>query len=134
MVSVVMIAAQASVLPSGFSFPARRGIPFAMGAMGSGWPMTPVEATTTSCGEMERASATRLLMVSAISIPSALQVFALPLLQMTAWAFPSARCALVTVSGAPFTRFVVYTAAALAGTLLVIRARSFFSGFFRMPQ
>ena len=102
-----MMALQASPLPSGDRFATRGGMPEAMGAMGSGCPMTPVEATTTSFAAMESASARRPLMVSAISMPSALQVLALPLLQMTAWALPSAMWLFVTVRGAPLTRFVV---------------------------
>ena len=38
------------------------------------------------------------------------------------------------VKGAPLTRFVVYTAAALAGTSETISARSFLEWFLRMPQ
>ena len=49
-----------------------------------GCPITPVEATTTSSGAMPRAWAVRALICSAISIPLALQVLALPLLQITA--------------------------------------------------
>ena len=48
-----------------------------------------------------------LLICSAISMPLALQVLALPLLQMMACALPSARCCFVTTSGAPLTRLVV---------------------------
>ena len=57
-----------------------------------------------------------------------------PLLHITARALPSARCALVTVSGAPLTRFVVYTAAALHMVSLTIIARSFFVLPALMPQ
>ena len=87
-----------------------------------------------SSGEMPRALAARALISSAISMPFALQVLALPLLQITAWATPLARCFFVTVRGAPLTRLVVYTAAALPGTLLKIRDKSFLVWFFRMPQ
>lgn len=87
--------------------PIAAGIPAAMGAMSSGWPITPVEATTTSDGLMCRACPRRLLICSAISMPLALQVLALPLLQMMACALPSARCCFVTTSGAPLTRLVV---------------------------
>ena len=73
-------------------------------------------------------------MPSAISMPSALQVLALPELQITARALPSAICALVTVRGAPLTRFVVYTAAAEASASLNISDRSFFEVFLRIPQ
>ena len=66
------------------------GCPPAMGSMGSTWPMTPVEATTTSWGSMPRAWAAKSHMAWAFSTPSALQVLALPELQMTALAAPSA--------------------------------------------
>ena len=59
-----------------------------MGVMSRGWPMTPVEATTTSLAEMPRVSAKISLMRSAISTPFALQVLALPLLHITALALP----------------------------------------------
>ena len=87
-----------------------------------------------SSGEMPKAFAARALIFSAISMPFALQVLALPLLQITAWAMPLERCFFVTVRGAPLTRLVVYTAAALHGTLLKIKDKSFFPWFFRMPQ
>ena len=58
----------------------------------------------------------------------------MPLLIIIACALPSDRCSLVTISGAPFTRFVVYTAAAFAFVLLYISERSFLSLFFLIPQ
>jgi hypothetical protein len=67
-------------------------------------------------------------------MPSALHVLALPLLQSTGCAMPSDMCCFVTVRGAPLTRFVVYTAAAEAGTSLYISARSRFVLFLRIPQ
>ena len=82
-------------------------MPAAIGAMSSGWPITPVEATTTSSAGMPRAFAVRSHIASATSTPSALQVFALPLLQITACARPFCRCAFVTAIGAPLTRFAV---------------------------
>ena len=106
-VSVVMMASAAAALPSGFRPSASVGSPAAMGSSFSLWPITPVEATTTSLAEMDSCCATSSLMASAISMPSALQVLALPLLQITAWALPSAMCAFVTSRGAPLTRFVV---------------------------
>ena len=69
--------------------------------------MTPVDATITSVFATPVCVSTRADILSAISMPSALQVLALPLLQITACAFPSAIWALVTVRGAPFTRLVV---------------------------
>ena len=53
------------------------------------------------------ASAAISHMRQAFASPSALQVFALPLLQITACARPSARFFCVTRIGAPLTRFCV---------------------------
>ena len=133
-VSVVMMASAASALPSMERPATSAGMPAAMGASSSGSPITPVDATMTSRAAMPSASPTSAAVSSAIAAPFQLQVLALPLLQMTACALPSARCALVTVSGAPLTRFVVYTAAARAGTLLAMSARSRRRRFGRMPQ
>ena len=83
------------------------GNPAAMGSMERGWPMTPVEATTTSSAKMPSASAVSAQVFCAISTPLALQVLALPLLQMMALALPSATCLRVTVMGAPNTLFCV---------------------------
>ena len=59
-------------------------MPAAMGEMSSLWPMTPVEATTTSAAGIPSASAARTHIFCATSSPSALQVLALPLLQRMA--------------------------------------------------
>ena len=133
-VSVVMMASAAAAPPSAASPAASAGMPASIGAMSSGWPITPVEATITFSGAMPSAAPVSALICSAISMPLALQVFALPLLQTMACAVPSAMCRFVTVSGAPLTRFVVYTAAACAGTALAISARSRLLWFLRMPQ
>ena len=106
-VSVVMMALAASSSPVSDNRLTSLSMPLAMGVMFSFWPMTPVEAITMSSLLMPSFSAARLLIFSAISMPSLLQVLALPLLQSTAWAMPSAIWFLVTVKGAPFTRFVV---------------------------
>ena len=106
-VSVVMMARAALSLPSRLNPAVSGSIPAAMGAMSSGWPMTPVEATTTSAAGTPVACSTSAHIASAISMPLALQVLALPELQITACAFPSARWFLVTVRGAPLTRLVV---------------------------
>ena len=105
-VSVVMMpsAAWSEWSPSAA---ASCGRPARMGARSSGWPITPVDATMTSCGAMCSADAVSALISSATAAPSALQVLALPLLQITACALPSARCAFVTVRGAPLTRLDV---------------------------
>ena len=87
-VSVVIMAVAAPREPSGLRDFASAGTPWAMGSMGSTWPMTPVEATTTSWGEIPKAWAAKSHMAWAFSTPSALQVLALPELQITAWAKP----------------------------------------------
>ena len=118
MVSVVIMAVAAAWEPSALRAFTSSGTPAAIGSMGSTWPITPVEATTTSWGAMPRAWAVRSHMAWAFSSPSALQVLALPELQMTALAVPSAMFFWVTRMGAPFTRFWVYTAAAAQGASL----------------
>lgn len=85
-VSVVMIASAAARL---FSAPlpnpeTSASIPCEMGSRESFCPMTPVEATTTSSAEIPQCFSTSAHIFSAISTPSALQVFALPLLTITA--------------------------------------------------
>ena len=64
----------------------RSAMPPAMGSMLSFSPITPVEATITSFASIPVCSCTRAHIFSAISIPSALQVLALPLLQIMALA------------------------------------------------
>ena len=105
-VSVVIIAAAASWLlfPSALT---KSSILDAMGFISNGWPITPVEATTTSSLLMPVYFSVRAHISCAISIPLALQVFAFPLLHIIAIAFPSFILSLVTAIGAPFTRFWV---------------------------
>ena len=59
-------------------------MPSEIGCSESGWPITPVEATATSSSRMPVYSRTSAHMPSAISMPFALQVFALPLFTITA--------------------------------------------------
>ena len=106
-VSVVMIASAAasppvSERPADSASPAAR-----IGSMGSGSPITPVEATITSFSATPVIRAARPHILRAFCSPSALQVFALPLLTTTACAVPSAKCSLVTAIGAPLTLFCV---------------------------
>lgn len=107
MVSVVMMAFAAMLEPFSFSSAANAGAAFSIGAIGKICPITPVDATMTSCGSMPSASPAISHMRHAFFSPSALQVLALPLLQMTACARPSAIFLRVTRIGAPFTRFCV---------------------------
>ena len=101
-VSVVMIASAASPLPPVESDAASAGMASLIGPSGSGWPITPVEATTTSFAAIFSACAALLHIAAAISRPSALHVFALPELHKIARARPFCRCSRVTMSGAPF--------------------------------
>ena len=107
LVSVVMIASAASALPVSEREAASAGMAEVMGASGSGWPITPVDATITSSDEIRSAAAALPHMAFAMSTPSALQVLALPELQRNAFAWPSFRCACVTRMGAPLTLFCV---------------------------
>ena len=118
MVSVVMMAVAAPVEPFGLRTFTSPGMPASIGSRGRVWPMTPVEATTTSWGSIPRAWAVSWHMAWAFSTPSALQVLALPELQITALAKPFSMFFLVTRIGAPLTRFCVYTAAAAQGVRL----------------
>ena len=61
----------------------------------------------TSVGAIPSALAVISHMPRAFSTPSALQVFAMPLLHTTARALPSAKFCFVTVTGAPHTKFCV---------------------------
>ena len=108
-VSVVMMAVAASALPSAVaaSLAAAAGMPAAKGSITMGWPMTPVEAGSTSSAGMPRAWPTRRQHSSARSTPLAAQVLALPLFTRMAWAQPSARWARSTLMGAPQTLLVV---------------------------
>ena len=106
-VSVVRMASAASSPPvsdrAACSAPAAE----AMGSMGKTCPITPVEATITSSAWISKIPAAISHIFRALRTPSALQVLALPELQMTARACPSARFSLVTARGAPLTRFLV---------------------------
>ena len=106
-VSVVIIAFAAFSEPVGESALTSAGAAFSIGSIGRTWPMTPVEATTTSSGAMPSSFAAISHILRAFSSPSALQVLALPELQITACALPSAIFFCVTKIGAPLTKFCV---------------------------
>ena len=109
-------------------------MPFAIGVMSRGCPITPVDATTTSFLLMPVYISVSSHICSAISMPLALHVFAFPLLQIIAFALPFLIFSFVTAIGAPLTRFCVYTAAADASLSLIISAKSFFVVFILIPQ
>ena len=93
--------------------------------MGSGTPITPVDATRTNPVGRSSASAARRAISAASARPaSPVQALALPLLTTIACARPAeiARC--VYRTGAALTRFVVKTPAADAGTSATRSARS----------
>ena len=106
-VSVVIMARAALPAPSTLSPSASACIPPSIGSIGSICPITPVEATITSLAGIPVYSLVRAHIRSAFSTPSALQVLALPLLQITARALPFSRFFFVTAMGAPFTLLVV---------------------------
>ena len=109
-----MMASAASSLPHSEREMAERF--FSMASMFSLWPMTPVEHTTTSSASIPRSLAQAFASRRAFSGPSGAQALAFPELMITALARPFSRCAFVTWMGAAWTRFLVYTAAALQGT------------------
>ena len=84
LVSVVMMASAASWEPFSCTEAYSSAMPDLMGSMDRGWPMTPVEATITSSAFRPVAWAVSWHICQATSSPSALQVLALPLLQMAA--------------------------------------------------
>jgi len=80
---------------------------------GKGTPITPVEATATSDGEIEKASAASLAMRFAASIPACpVHALALPELAIMARNFPPAIFSRLTCTLAAHTLLVVNIAAA----------------------
>ena len=77
-----MMAVAAARLPAGVAAraAAAAGMPAAKGSMVMGWPMTPVEAGSTSSAGMPRASPASRQVWRASSSPPGAQVLALPLL------------------------------------------------------
>lgn len=72
---------------------------WAIGSMDSGCPITPVDATMTWCGRCPPPWPASSHICHATSSPSALQVFALPLLQTASCAIPPAQVPLGDVNG-----------------------------------
>ena len=85
-VSVVMIARAKSIPPSGDA--SMFSIPLAMRSIGRNVPMTPVEATTTSCGSMPNFAPASCAILIASSMPR------LPTEQFAQPAFATIACAL----------------------------------------
>ena len=118
MVSVVMMAVAAALEPSALNDLTSSGMPAAMGSMGSTWPMTPVEATTTSWGSMPQGLGGQIahglclfLAVGVAGVGVAGVADHRPGVSVGD-VFPRHQM------GAPLTRFWVYTAAAAQGVWL----------------
>ena len=95
--------------------------------MGSATPITPVDATSTSATEHRTSRAVSAAMSRAARRPSSpVQAFAHPLLTTIARTTPplALKCSRETRIGAACARFVVNTAAAVAGVSDTSSARS----------
>ena len=88
----------------------------------------------TSSGGMPSSAASSSQVVSAMYSPLALQVLALPLLQIIAWAMPSARCFFVTVERRALDQVRRVHRRRAGGFSEYISARSRLERFFLTPQ
>ena len=93
-VSVVIMARLAFSEPLSVSWIPGRCC--SMHSTGRRWPITPVEATTTSSSSTPSTFAAALAMRRAFSMPSGAQALALPALATIARATPFSRCSIVT--------------------------------------
>ena len=115
-VSLVMIARATAWPPSRSSPATSSGRHGSMRAIGSGRPITPVEATPTSVRRRPRPEATQAAMVVASRIPwMPVQALALPLLATIARSAPPRRWVWLSLTGAALTRLVVNAPAAAHG-------------------
>jgi hypothetical protein len=133
--SVVRIAAAKSPNPSGLSAAAAAPMPSWTLGIGSGWPITPVDATSTSRAVTPRAPAVDVAIARAAARPAGpVQALALPALTITARVLPrlARRCSAETKTGAALTRLPVNTAATVAGASAAISPTSL-PPFFLMP-
>src|SRR5882724_141094 len=125
-VSVVRMASAAACPPCGESDFTSVGMAARILSIGSGWPMTPVAPTSTCEAGIRSRSATCLTISRASRMPrSPLQTLEQPLLTTIVCRAPPRACSMETSTGAPFTWFVVNTAAERAGEGEWMRARSF---------
>ena len=125
--SVVQIASAAAAPPSGASSAAAARMPASTRSMGSGTPITPVDATSTSCGSAPTSSPASAVMRSASVRPCApVAAFALPLETTIARARPALRSsdARLVRTGAPAAALRVKRPAACAGASATTRATS----------
>ena len=135
-VSVVITAQAASWAASGVAAraSAAAGTPVSNGPKLSSWPMTPVEATSTSAGLQPSVAATRSAVRRAVARPgSPVAALAFPELRMTARARPSATCSRETMTGAAQKRLVVKVPAATQVWSATTRAMSRRLGSRRKP-
>ena len=136
-VSVVMTAQAASWAASGVAAraSAAAGTPVSNGPKLSSWPMTPVEATSTSAGLQPSVAATRSAVRRAVARPgSPVAALAFPELRMTARAQAVGRCARGRRStGAAQKRLVVKVPAATQVWSATTRAMSRRLGSRRKP-
>lgn len=125
-VSVVMIAVAAARPPSVDNAAAAVSTPASSASIGTGWPITPVDATTTSPEEMPSTSPTFSAVSCTCTKPSGpVQTFAEPELSTTAETTPSLTTCRDHTTGCPTTRLVVNTPApTCAGPSFTTRARS----------
>ena len=123
--SVVRMAWAASREPLGLSLDAAMRIPSLTLSIGKAFPITPVEATKTSCGLIPRAQAASAAMIRASLSPvSPVQALAFPLFATIAPVDPDFTCSIVTRTGAALTKLDVKTPAAWACLSDTISARS----------
>ena len=114
-VSVVMMAWLAALPPSAESLLMASLTPTSSLSIGSGTPMTPVEATTTSCGVQPSASAAiSCVALASFSPCSPVQALAQPALATMACAVPVATTAFEAKTGAAATAFCVKVPATAA--------------------
>ena len=110
--SVVMIARTKSSSPSARAPRTSRGVACTMRSIGSGCPITPVDATSTRFLSQPMARAAYSAIAAASNTPlSPVQALALPLLTMMARATPALTLLSDSSTGAARTRFWVNTAA-----------------------
>ena len=126
-VSVVITAFSAARPASGVAarFAAADFMPASRRSIGRGWPITPVEATSTSFGSMPSVFAVSSALRRASARPCApVQAFAQPLFARMAWMRPPRTAARSYSTGAAATAFVVNTAAAAQGASATTSATS----------
>ncbi len=123
--SVVRIARAAFGRPSGRSARAAATMPASIFSIGSGCPITPVEATSTSSDLQPTLRAASAVIARASRIPRApIATFEQPEFATIARATPRRTRSRESATGAPTTVERVNTPAACAGPSLTISARS----------